>query len=1014
MCFLVLVFVLSMRASAQDAPASPWQDVVPVARFGYGGLLSVYWSPVTGQLAAVSERGLQFYDSDLTLQAKRRFEESTPNNGTIFSPDMHFVALVEERGLIVRDTTSWEPILALDSFSAPSWSPDSSLLATWSNSILQVWDVKAATMRIEFPELVSDGAAVQWSPDGAVIAVPAGETIVMVNVRTGDIVRVHDFAQIADFEWSRDGRWFVIAGLPDPLPLDHNPNHLVPYSLVRLDAVTGEIVTTYPLPQSEDAVYSASYYVTISPNGRYVSAYLSWAKSIEAYRWDNFGMAVYDLETGQPVSRPGASRLTFDVPYTSWSPDGSRFATSTGSSLQIFEIASGQQVADLPAYINVTNQTVWTDDGTGLVAAGGLWDVTGEFPQYAHVMDAPTPPQDRYVAPHKPTCTLQDRYDCPEFMVPDPLVFDYDRPPYDWNLLQWIPDRTLAISYEIDIEYPGTPEYEDEIPPEERYIIWDTLTGEKMDERVYLGLQTAWVYDIEGADYIESESRAFNIRHNTRFMAVGDDEIVDLREGTSVPLQNINRWEWREAWFGPEGNYVYSYDTNGCFKVFEPFTGEFLYETVPASRYGLWFTADLTLTFVQDDLGTLTIYKTSSGEMLLQTYTANTNPLLLWNDDRSQLAIGGENRAVILFDMTTQKRLGILRGHKGAITSMAWNPVCDYAAMEVCRYVLASSDSTGEVILWGMERRDTLVETVPEAPTGPVYDLPIAEVDFDELTPLWSFVTFSDAYGYPQAQTIRWAEGNIRINGDTYYTDELIDLEEPPEGVSWIQPSDITGDGRMVTGWGAIYDAEGHYLTEVTSGQVADAIFDPVGERVITAERLDTENVLSGWVREYSAESGQFITAWGGGNPDFDHIAYSPDGLWIATATDPYYRMGARVQVWFADRFNTQYSSLIGHTDRITALYWDGGDMITSSLDGTVRRWNIHTGWPLARWDHPTHAGITQMSWRDDHSLLLSAGDNLYILEADSLAVRRIVQGVGGGPFDWSPDKKQVTVIGSD
>lgn len=1012
---LALSFILSPARVLAQAD-SPWQKVMPVARFGYGGLLSVDWSPITGQLAAASERGLQFYDPDLTLQARR----DTPNAGAILSPDMRFVAMVEERGLIVRNTTSWEPVLALESLVAPSWSPDSTRLAVWNNSgILQVWNVPAASLQIEFTELISDGADVQWSPDSTIVAVPAGETIVMANVHTGDVIRIHDFALIAGFEWSRDGRWLVISGLPDPLPLDQDPDLLVPYSLVRLDAVTGELVTTYALPQpSNSVIVTTGQYVSISPDGRYIAARIMYAASLEEQGWAELGMAIFDLETGRPVPQPGepAEPLIFDADYTSWSPDSSRFATSTGNTLQIFDMTTGQLAADLPAYINVTDQTIWTDDGTGLVAAGGLWDVTGEFPQYTRLVTMSTPANDRYVPPDMPPCSLNYRTYCPDFLVPDPLVFDYERPPYDWNLQQWDPARNLAISYEIDIEYPDTPEYDDDIPPEERYIIWDIQTGDKLDERVYLGLQTAWVYDIEGANYIESESRAFNIRHNTYFLGIGDDEIVDLREGTPKPLQDIQIWEWRRVWFGPEGRYVYTYDTDGRFKVFDPFTGEQLYTTVPAPEEAIWFTADLTLTFVQDHQEMLHIYQTDTGETVLEAYTANTYPLLLWNEDRSRLAIGGENHAVIIYDMATQKRLGILRGHQGTITSMAWNPACDYTTMTVCRYVFASSDSTGEVILWGTERRDQLVQAMPSAPAAPKYALPTAEINFADLTPIWSYVTFTDEYGQPQAQTIRWTEAGIRVNDDTYYTGQLRELPEAPGGANWLQPAAVARDGRMLSSSGTVYDESGNPLASVTASHiVTDAAFDPLGTRVLTAERGDQPQYpLSGWVREYSAESGQFIQAWGGGNPGFDGIAYSPNRRWIATTTLPYYQMGARVQIWFADRFNTQFSSLIGHKQRITALFWDGEDVITSSLDGTVRRWDIRTGWPLARWDQPTHAPITQMVWYDDSSLLLSAGDNLYVLAADTLTVQRTFEGVGGGRFDWSPDKKQVTVIGSD
>ena len=293
-CLVLLTCIFSSNSLAQNETASPWDEVIPTARFGYGSFLSVYWSPLTGQLAASSERGLQHYDSDLTIQGGRVFGD-TPNQGVIFSPDMRFVALQEAQGLIVRNTDTWEPIIALNTFTAPSWSPDSKRLALWMDGVLQIWDVERAEVLLKLTQLISDGAAVQWSPDGQVIAVPAGETIVMVNAQTGDIVRIHDFAQINDFQWSRDSRWFLIAGLRDPLPFDYK-HRLKAIQLVRLDAVTGEVVMTYDLTQGQPTtnVYTTAAPVSISPDGRYVSAPLAYAPNLDhEYGWQNMGMAIY-------------------------------------------------------------------------------------------------------------------------------------------------------------------------------------------------------------------------------------------------------------------------------------------------------------------------------------------------------------------------------------------------------------------------------------------------------------------------------------------------------------------------------------------------------------------------------------------------------------------------------------------------------------------------------------------------------------------------------------------------
>src|SRR5690606_8564309 len=105
--------------------------------------------------------------------------------------------------------------------------------------------------------------------------------------------------------------------------------------------------------------------------------------------------------------------------------------------------------------------------------------------------------------------------------------------------------------------------------------------------------------------------------------------------------------------------------------------------------------------------------------------------------------------------------------------------------------------------------------------------------------------------------------------------------KDVPQGTLWMRPSDVAPDGRMLANNGVVYDVEGNPLAQVVSSKVTNAVFNPSAERVITTEQDYSDNTLSGWIREYSAASGQFIRYWGGGNPGFRHLAYSPNQKWI-------------------------------------------------------------------------------------------------------------------------------------
>jgi WD40 repeat protein len=54
------------------------------------------------------------------------------------------------------------------------------------------------------------------------------------------------------------------------------------------------------------------------------------------------------------------------------------------------------------------------------------------------------------------------------------------------------------------------------------------------------------------------------------------------------------------------------------------------------------------------------------------------------------------------------------------------------------------------------------------------------------------------------------------------------------------------------------------------------------------------------------------------------------------------------------------------------------------------------------------------MEWLGDDQLILSAGNDLIVLDARTLQEERQIAGVGGRSFDWSPDRQQLITIGGD
>lgn len=137
--------------------------------------------------------------------------------------------------------------------------------------------------------------------------------------------------------------------------------------------------------------------LAVSPAGRYLAA---WS-------FQSTDVLVIDTETGQTVTRlrdhpDGIGAVAF-------SPDGSRIASSGGSSLLIWDAQSGQLETSLQGHEHFIFGIGWSPDGSRLVTASedgtlGIWSAdTGEllfrpYPAAGNLRSVAVSPDGRYVA----------------------------------------------------------------------------------------------------------------------------------------------------------------------------------------------------------------------------------------------------------------------------------------------------------------------------------------------------------------------------------------------------------------------------------------------------------------------------------------------------------------------------------------------------------------------------------------------------------------------------------------
>jgi len=154
-------------------------------------------------------------------------------------------------------------------------------------------------------------------------------------------------------------------------------------------------------------------------------------------------------------------------------------------------------------------------------------------------------------------------------------------------------------------------------------------------------------------------------------------------------------------------------------------------------------------------------------------------------------------------------------------------------------------------------------------------------------------------------------------------------------------------------------------------------------------------------------------------------IAWSPDGKWIASASND-----STVQVWAAD--SMRKVSYTRHSDKVTALAWSpirlkssteqGYFIASASADSTVQIWDATTGrrkFIYRNHVHPIHA----VAWSPDGQYIASAGEDKTIqvwrMPKKDTPTEKILL-ISQNSFNtiltlaWSPDGKYIASGGVD
>lgn len=426
---MLLVGLLTALLFATSTSAQNKREFRQTVRIGRGNIRSLNWHPDSSLLVANSATGVWVYND--ALETVLHLSDVTL---ATFSPAGGFLAGIDDQNqLLIWDDQDFEVVYTLTDLGQEiihlAWSPDGNFLAGKDRGgHLVIWDTTEWQPYSEFTaEITYTGYYAQfaWSPEGLHLAVQEAGQILIWSLRTrsftatiassGEIIWRNEqqlvtavtyeatSATLWDVDTGKELAQYRMGGYGFVLSPDANLAAAAWGSVDIVDVATSETAFEFDPGYYEAALawkpdstwlavgeggFSADVIGTIqildtetgeivrSTNGLIGSAApekLVWSpdgEKLAAVGWLYGELAIWDVNHSDQLKIMFDHSLV-DTPMI-WSPDGNQLLTADGSgSVQVWDSQTGNLIATLAKHDMPVHEILWQPNGQILVTSDG-------------------------------------------------------------------------------------------------------------------------------------------------------------------------------------------------------------------------------------------------------------------------------------------------------------------------------------------------------------------------------------------------------------------------------------------------------------------------------------------------------------------------------------------------------------------------------------------------------------------------------------------------------------------